>query len=191
MFGKQLRIVGLIASMTLAMAANAQQSPEEIEAASRDYFTDTLLLNQDGEEVRFYSDVLQDQIVVINFIFTNCQGACPLMTQKLLMARKELGAEAAQMVRFVSISIDPTRDTPAALREFASKQHADGDWVFLTGIQDNVDHVVKKLGQYFPDVNEHSTLMIAGNVKTRLWMKFPPQVPPQGIAEKLRELIDG
>jgi len=191
MFRQQLRIIGLLAGMIFAMSADAQQSVEEIEAASREYFSDTYLLNQDGEEVRFYTDVLKDQIVVINFIFTNCQGACPMMTQKLRMARDQLGEDAGKKVRFVSISIDPTRDTPAAMREFASKQHADGDWVFLTGVPDNVDYVVKKLGQYFPDVEEHSTLMIAGNVKTRLWMKIPPQVPPAGVAEKLRELIDG
>ena len=191
MFTKQLRIVSLIVGMALVMTANAQQSPEEIDAASRDYFSDTYLLNQNGEEVRFYSDVLKDQIVVINFIFTNCQGACPMMTQKLLMARQAMGEEASQKIRFVSISIDPARDTPAALREFASKQRADGNWVWLTGAQDDVDHVVKKLGQYFPDVNEHSTMMIAGNVGTRLWMKLPPSAPAAAIAEKLRELIDG
>jgi len=191
MLRQQLRIVGLFAGLALAITANAQQSAEEIDAASRDYFSDTYLLNQDGEEVQFYSDVLKDQIVVINFIFTNCQGACPMMTQKLLMARKAMGEEASQLIRFVSISIDPARDTPAALREFASKQYADGNWVWLTGEQSNVDYVVKKLGQYFPDVEEHSTMMIAGNVGTRLWMKFPPNLPPAGIAEKLRELIDG
>ena len=77
------------------------------------------------------------------------------------------------------------------MRKFAAEQHADGDWVFLTGSRENIDHVVKKLGQYFPDVDEHSTLMIGGNVKTRLWMKIPPQIPPVGVAEKLRLLIDG
>jgi len=191
MFRKLVPIIGVIAGLALAITANAQQTAEEIDATSREYFSDTSLLNQDGDEVQFYSDVLKDQIVVINFIFTSCQGACPLITQKLRMARDELGEEASQKIRFVSISIDPTRDTPAALREFAKKQQADGDWVFLTGIPDNVDHVVKKLGQYFPDVEEHSTLLIAGNVKTRPWMKIPPQVPAQGVAEKLRELIDG
>ena len=184
-------VVILVTGLALFAPAQAQQTPEEIDAASRDYFSDTYLLNQDGEDVRFYSDVLKDQIVVINFIFTNCQGACPMMTQKLLMARKSMGEEASEMIRFVSISIDPARDTPAALREFASKQHADGNWVWLTGVQDNVDYVVRKLGQYFPDVEEHSTMMIAGNVKTRLWVKLPPAVPPAAMAQKLLELIDG
>lgn len=191
MFGKLKYVFAMIAVFALAPPAISEQSAEDHDAASRDYFSDTYLVNQDGEQVRFYSDVLKDQIVVINFMFANCQGACPLITQKMRMAREELGEEAGQRLRFVSISIDPERDTPASLREFASRQQADGDWVFLTGEQENVDHVVKKLGQYFLDVDEHSTMMIAGNVKTRFWMKIPPNVPVAGVAEKLRQLVEG
>jgi len=191
MFRKYVLILAIIALVAVAMPAVGQQSAADVEAASRDYFTDTQLVTQDGEAVRFYSDVLKDQVVVINFIFTNCQGACPMMTQKLRMARDQLDSEVAEKILFVSISIDPTRDTPEALREFAKAQHADGNWVFLTGEQGDIDLVVKKLGQYFPDVDEHSTLMIAGNVGTRLWMKLPPQLPPAGVAEKLRQLVDG
>ena len=191
MFSKTLSVLTIIALVLLAPTAFSEQSAEDVETASKDYFTDTQLLTQDGEEVRFYSDVLKDQIVVINFMFTSCQGACPMMTQKLRVARDQLDSEVADKILFVSISIDPTRDTPEAMRNFAEKQHADGNWVFLTGAQENIDLVVKKLGQYYPDVDEHSTLMIAGNVKTRLWMKLPPQLPAAGVAEKLRELVDG
>jgi len=191
MLRKNAVMLAIIALVAFATPVAGQQSTEDVEAASKDYFTDTQLLTQDGEEVRFYSDVLKDQIVVINFIFTNCQGACPMMTQKLRIARDSLDAEVANKIRFVSISIDPERDTPEAMRQFAEKQHADGDWVFLTGARENIDLVVKKLGQYYPDVDEHSTLMIAGNVKTRLWMKLPPQLSPAGVAEKLRDLVDG
>jgi protein SCO1 len=190
MFRKVSFVFALFAFGAVSPALG-QQSPEDADAVSRDYFTDTYLLTQDGEEVRFYSDVLKDQIVVINFIFTNCQGACPLITQKLRMAREQLGEETASKIRFISISIDPTRDTPAAMREFAKAQNADGNWVFLTGAQENIDLVVKKLGQYYPDVEEHSTLVIAGNVKTRLWMKIPPQAQAAGVAAKLRQLVDG
>ena len=191
MFRKSVSSLAMIVLATVTTPAFGEQSAAEVEATSREYFTDTQLLTQDGEEVRFYSDVLKDQIVVINFIFTNCQGACPMMTQKLRMARDQLDSEVAEKLLFVSISIDPTRDTPEAMREFAKEQHADGNWVFLTGDKDKVDLVVKKLGQYYPDVDEHSTLMIAGNVKTRLWMKLPPQLQPAGVAEKLRQLVGG
>jgi len=191
MLAKTTFILVTLVFAAVITPALGQQSTDNDEAISREYFTDTQLLTQDGEQVRFYSDVLKDQIVVINFIFTNCQAACPMMTQKLRLARERLGAEAASKLRFVSISIDPERDTPEAMREFAKQQHADGNWVFLTGTRENIDLVVKKLGQYYPDVDEHSTLIIAGNVKTRLWMKIPPQAQAAGVAEKLRQLIDG
>ena len=190
-----LRKLRLITAMLVVIGVSqptiAQESAEDRDAAARDYFSDTVLLNQNGEKVKFYSDVLKDRIVVINFMFANCQGACPLITQKMRMARDALGEETVKQIRFVSISIDSERDTPAALREFATRQHADGDWVFLTGEKDSVDQVVKKLGQYFPDVEEHSTWLIAGNVKTRYWMKIPPNVPAPGVAEKLRLLVGG
>lgn len=177
--------------LVCAQVVHAETPAEDADAIAREYFSDTYLVNQDGEEVRFYTDVLKDRIVVINFMFASCEGACPLITQKMRMAREALGGEAAASIRFISISVDAQRDTPAALQEFARKQQADGDWVFLTGAPENVDLVIKKLGQYFPDVDEHSTILIAGNVKSRYWMKIPPNVPAPGVAERLRQLFEG
>ena len=173
------------------LSATEEQSPEEAEAAAREYFTDTVLTNQYGEEVRFFSDVLKDQVVAINFIFTHCQGACPMITEKLKAARNILGDDVGGSIRFISISIDPARDTPAAMKKFQEQHQADGNWVFLTGEKENLDNIVKRLGQYFPDVEEHSTLVIAGNVAEQHWMKIMPSVPAGGIAEKLRVLASG
>jgi cytochrome oxidase Cu insertion factor (SCO1/SenC/PrrC family) len=181
----------LMAPSTPALPAADEQTPEQAEAAAREYFTDTVLINQYGEEVRFFSDVLKDQVVAINFIFTSCQGACPIITEKLKAARSALGDELGTSIRFISISIDPARDTPAAMKKFQEQHRADGDWVFLTGEKANLDNVVKRLGQYFPEVEEHSTLVIAGNVAEQHWMKIMPSVPAGAIAEKLRVLISG
>ena len=183
-----LMLALLMAPSTPALPAADEQTPEQ---AAREYFTDTVLINQYGEEVRFFSDVLKDQVVAINFIFTNCQGACPIITEKLKAARSAVGDELGTSIRFISISIDPARDTPAAMKKFQEQHRADGDWVFLTGEKANLDNVVKRLGQYFPEVEEHSTLVIAGNVAEQHWMKIMPNVPAGAIAEKLRVLISG
>lgn len=191
---KARRILLLAISMLLSIGtlpAAEEQTPEQAEAAAREYFTDTVLVNQYGEDVRFFSDVLKDQVVAINFIFTSCQGACPIITEKLKAARDALGDADGSSVRFISISIDPARDTPAAMKQFQVQHQADGDWVFLTGDKENLDNVVKRLGQYFPDVEEHSTLVIAGNVAKQHWMKIMPNVPAEAMAEKLRLLISG
>ncbi len=182
-------------SIPVPAAANEpvanERSAEEAEAAAREYFTDTILVTQDGEEVRFFTDVLKDQVVAINFIFTHCLGACPMITERMRMARDILGEELGASIRYITISIDPARDTPAAMKKFKETHKADGNWVFLTGEKANLDNVVKRLGQYFPEVEEHSTLVIAGNVREQHWMKIMPNIPPGAIAEKFRLLISG
>lgn len=175
-------------SASVASTGTDQAASEE---KAREYFTNLEVIDQDGNRLRFYDDVLSGKVVVINFIFTNCQGACPLMTQNLKMVRDMLGVELGKDIHFVSISIDPVRDTPAAMKEFAEKQYADEDgWRFVTGDPDNLEYIVKKLGQYNDDVEAHSTLLIAANVRTAHWTKIAPNIPPNGVVDRLRGLIE-
>ena len=61
--------------------------------------------------------------------------------------------------------------------------------VFLTGEKENIDLVLKRLGQFSPNPEAHSTLMIAGNVRTRHWIKIMPMTPVRGIVLKLQSLV--
>jgi protein SCO1 len=159
---------------------------------ARAYFTDLELTTQDGKKVRFYSDVLQGRTVVINTIYTNCKDACPLITQKLNEVRAQIPESFGKEVFFVSISSDPVRDTPEALKTFAQKQNADAaGWVFLTGKKENIVHILKKLGQFSEDIEDHSTLLIAGNVPQKRWSKIRPDAPPVAIAERIKLLVSG
>ncbi|MDH3279865.1 MAG: SCO family protein [Gammaproteobacteria bacterium] len=177
------------AQSVAAQPASEQQDRVADEQKARDYFTDLPLITQDGEQVRFYTDVLKDRVVLINFVYTNCKDTCPLMTQMLLMVRDRLGELFDNPVHFVSISTDPERDTPQALTEFAKQQKADDPgWVFLTGEKNNIDFILKRLGQYTPQFEAHSTLMLAGNVRTRHWMKIPPMTPVPAIVVRLQTL---
>lgn len=177
-------------STALAQQNEASEGQSEDDRA-RDYFTNLELINQDGETVRFYDDVLKDKVVVINFIFTNCEGACPLITHKLTLVRDRLEGHIGDPIQFVSLSLDPARDTPAALKEFARVHHADHEgWVFLTGDPGNLDHIIKRLGQFTEDMEAHSTMMLAGNVNAAHWIKIQPQEQPPQIAEKLRLLME-
>jgi len=159
---------------------------------ARTYFTDTELLTQDGRKVRFYSDVLQDKVVLINVIYTSCKDACPLITRQLTEVRTKLGERFGKEVFFISLTSDPERDTPVALKKFAVKNDAaQAGWTFLTGSKDNVQRVLAKLGQLSQNVEEHSTLLIAGNVGAKRWSKIRPDAPVAAIAERLKLLADG
>ncbi|SFP40890.1 Cytochrome oxidase Cu insertion factor, SCO1/SenC/PrrC family [Geopseudomonas sagittaria] len=155
---------------------------------ARSYFTDTELLNQDGETVRFYSDVLAGRVVLLNVIFTSCEDACPLITRKLAEVRKALGNDAAQ-VHFISLSSDPVKDSPQALKAYARKHGADdANWTFLTGPKAQMDVVLGRLGQLSRSPEEHSTLLIAGDVANKRWSKIRPDAPPAAIAQRLQLL---
>lgn len=166
-------------------AAQAAPAPGG-RADARTYFTDVELRTQDNKPVRFYTDTMEGRTVIINFIYTNCKDACPLITQKMLQIRDLLGDKFNKEVFFITISTDPTRDTPAAMKKFAQAQSADlPGWVFLTGSKENVTTILKKFGSYSPNVGDHLTLLLAGNVPVKRWAKLRPDSPAQLLAERV------
>lgn len=173
---------GLVLPWTAAPAAAGEASagsaepardPErarEIEAARR-YFTDVELVNQYGEPMRLYSDLLQGKVVVINTLFTACTGICPLMSKSLERIQERVGDRLGEEVHLLSITVDPENDTPEAMREFAETFDARRGWYFLTGNPEDVAFALKKLGQYVEDPESHQGIMIMGNDRTGLWKK--------------------
>jgi len=183
------RQIALAAAVLLAFPVSADPASERVRK-QRAYFTDTELLTQEGKPVRFFSDVLRDSVVVIHFIYAHCGDACPLLTQKLVQARAKLGDALGHGVRFVSITVDPSRDRPADLRAFAKKQGAQyPGWTFLTGEKARVQLVVKKLGEMSGSPADHSTAFIAGNTRTGHWTRVRPEAPPELIALEVQRLL--
>lgn len=180
----------IVAATLAVLAAAPALAQDEIERA-REYFTNLELIDQNGQTVRFFDDVLKDHVVVINFIFTNCDSACPLMTAKLSFVRDRFEGKIDNPIRFVSLSIDPERDTPAAMKAFAQKHDADHPgWVWLTGNAENLATIVSRLGQQSHDPESHSTMMLAANVNAAHWIKIMPQELPPQIAAKLELLLE-
>jgi protein SCO1 len=184
-FPSAAQIMGKVEELRLA---RAPATPKE--AKARDYFTDTVLKTAKGENVRFYTDVLKDHVVLMNFMYANCGDACPMITHTLNQVRKDLGEQFGRDVRFVSLSVDPKRDTPADLERYAVKYNAvHPEWLFLTGDTPKMETVLKKLGSYTPDPEDHTTAMIIGNARTDRWRKVRPDAPPAVIAAELRSLM--
>jgi len=168
--------------------ARQAMSAEDVERA-RQYFTDTEMTTQEGRQVRFYSDLLHGRVVMINVIYTSCMGACPLITQKLSMVSRELGDLFGEQVQFVSVTNDPERDSPQALAEFADKQGVNLDgWTFVTGSKPEIENVIRKIGLYTPQIEQHKSMLLIGNTRTGHWQKLPPNLPHESMALKLKEL---
>lgn len=80
---------------------------------------------------------LKGKTWVANFIFTSCQGPCPILTKKVSQLQKEY--HDRQNVEFVTVTVDPKRDSPAKMKEYGERFGANFDqWYFLTGPYDNI-----------------------------------------------------
>lgn len=175
---KKATVFSIVVLFTLCSSLMAQEpsQPKQTpsagaESGSKKYFTDVLLVNQNGEKMRFYSDLLQGKVVVINSFFATCTGSCLPLNRNLEKLQKALGAHMGKEVYFLSISVDPTVDTPASLKAYAKKLNAGPGWYFLTGDKENVDFALLKIGQFVDNKNDHLNIFIIANERTGLWKK--------------------
>jgi protein SCO1/2 len=94
---------------------------------------------------------LRGKAVMVSFIYTTCTGSCPATTLGLTRVRKALGDAGlwGTKVEFVSISLDPSRDTPEVLAGYARAYGTDpAAWHFLTGPPDGVAQVISAWGMW-------------------------------------------
>lgn len=162
----------------------------------RNYFPNTPLLTQDGEPRRFFDDLIKDKVVVINFIFTSCTDSCPLETARLRRVQEILGERVGQDIFFYSISIDPKTDTPAVLKAYMKKFKIGPGWTFLTGDEQEIITLRKKLGLYLEEIqnnkdnpDDHNLSLIMGNQATGRWMKRSPFENPYILASQLSDSL--
>ena len=167
-----------------------------VDAASpwgADYFPNVPLTTSEGQSVRFFDDLIKDKIVAINFIYTSCPDTCPLETAQLVRVQNILGDRLGKDVFFYSITIDPATDSAAVLEEY--RQRFGAQWTFLTGKQDDITQLRRKLGLYIEEIqdgsNNHNVSMIIGNQATGRWMKRSPFENPYVLADQLGNWLDG
>lgn len=177
----------MVATLALSGYAQAEETPPL--KGSREYFSDVPLLDQTGKRVRFYSDLLQGKVVVINSFFGTCTSICPPMMTKLRQLQNALGDRLGREVFFVSLTVDPERDTPTRLREFARNYGARPGWSMVTGKKENVDWALYKVGHFVDSPDNHSGLLIIGNEATRTWKKIPSTVRLEQLLDEVESVV--
>src|SRR5262249_43932082 len=99
---------------------------------------------RDQADRPFGLEDLRGKTWIANFMFTSCTTFCPVLTAQMAELRKKLGNEN-QRLHFVSFTVDPVRDSPHALSEYARRMKvAHENWTFLTGPSGEVRDVITK-----------------------------------------------
>jgi protein SCO1/2 len=129
--------------------------------------------------VRFYDDLLRQKVVVLSFMYTRCEGRCPLTVATLRQLQETLGPRAGRDVFLYSITLDPRYDTPRVLGDYAAVIGAGPGWRFITGAADDIERVRRALGFVDPDPrvdadkSQHSGLLLLGSDRADRWVACP------------------
>ena len=105
------------------------------------------LTSQDGARVTLAD--FRGKVVAVTFIFTLCTATCPVLTPMMSFVQDQLGSDFGAKIAFVSITVDPERDTPQVLKEYAQAFGANlAGWSFLTGDPAAIQDVARRYGVY-------------------------------------------
>ena len=125
-------ILGIIGLFTIDQATQSRINNLSVISEIPSFQLD----NFDGTS--FTEKNLDNKITVASFIFTQCEGACPIMSTNMgLLQKRFLDSDALQ---FVSITTDPDYDSSSVLKEFSDKYSSKNNWLFLRG---NINDVVE------------------------------------------------
>jgi protein SCO1/2 len=147
---------------------------------------DLVVVDQEGRERRFYSELIKDRVVAVNFIFTTCTTICPPLGATFARLQQLLGDRVGRDVHLLSISVDPVVDTPPRLKAWGARFGAGPGWTFVTGTKANVDQLLRALGLPVGPKEEHPPLVLIGNEAAAHWTR----AFGFSSANRLLELID-
>ena len=181
---------GSPAGGAVAEKTDARSSGRGGDVWGANYFPNVELTTHDGKKVRFFDDLIKDKVVAINFIYTRCPDVCPMETARLREVEQLLGDRVGRDVFFYSITIDPDYDTVEVLEQYAANWGTGDGWTFLTGKEQDITLLRKKLGVWIEEIQseltkDHNLSLVVGNQKTGRWMKRSPYENPYILATQL------
>ena len=156
---------------------------------------DFTLTTQDGDPLSLAS--LRGKVAVATFIYASCTDTCPLLTAKMAGIQKRLGSDFGSRVYFISVTVDPERDTPEVLGRYARAHGANlGGWAFLTGSPAQIRDVSRSYGIFVKKqergdvdhtfltsiIDPHGTLRVQ-----YMGVRFDPEEMLRDIRSLLRE----
>lgn len=137
-------VIGIATGISFFLIRDANaQIPEEI-----------TLVTQENESYRFGDE--KNTLKLVEFIYTHCPDVCPTTTQKMKLLKEDLEAEGiyGDKVQFLTVTIDPARDTPEVMKRYMDSFEIenDGNWIMLTGDPNNLkeeQQTIKELADTF------------------------------------------
>ena len=140
-------VLGTLASVLAALVVAAGNMPPRQSLPKIAPAPEFALTSQDGRQVKLAD--LRGKVVAVAFIFTRCTDTCPVLTPMMSFVQDRLGSDFGAKIAFVSITVDPERDTPEVLKEYGEAFGANfAGWFFLTGSPSVITDVTRRYGVF-------------------------------------------
>lgn len=166
------------------------------ELIRRRHLPNVELVTMDGKKVHFYDDLVKNRKVVIQFLFTRCREACPLITSHLVQVQKLLNGRVGRDIFFISVTLSPEEDGPKELKRFAKEQGAGPGWTFCTGKPADILLLRRSLGFTYEnpkedaDRNNHTGMLLVGDEPLCRWASAEGGARPSWLALMIRTEAD-
>ena len=123
---------------------------------------------EEGKEIELQN--LKGKVLVVVMIYTSCRAACPRLVADMKSIAAQIPKEFKDKIQYVLVSIDPTKDTPKVLKEFAITNSMDGEeWTFLQGDENSVREFANVLAVKYKRIDpmdfSHSNIISVFNPK--------------------------
>jgi protein SCO1 len=180
------------------LATRRSSSPPHLIAAGGHgpaYFPNVVLTTHEGKQARFYDDLLKDRFVIINFMYTVCEGICTGVTQNLKGLQQIYQDRVGRDVFMYSLTLKPEEDDAKTLAAYVEDNQIGPGWTFLTGAPGDLEQVRRRLGFTDPDPeldairSQHTGMVKFGNVPQQRWAACPGQLKPESIAQAIVGLL--
>ena len=193
---KRALISAICAALSFApVPAHAHKPKDDARLSKIGPAPEISLTDQDGRP--FSLAAQHGKVAVVTFIYASCTDTCPLLTAKMVGMQRKLGKDFGPRVCFVSVTVDPERDTPQVLHQYAQAQGANLDgWAFLTGSFAQIQDVTRRYGIFVKkqergDVDHTFLTSIidqSGTLRVQyLGMRFDPNEFLRDVRSVLRE----
>jgi protein SCO1 len=137
----------VLASLMLAQPRGADPAAQEEALPKIAPAPEFALISQDRAPIKLAD--YRGKVVAVTFIFTLCADTCPVLTPMMSFVQDQLGADFGKKIAFVSITVDPERDTPEVLKEYAQAFGANlAGWSFVTGSPEAIRDVTRRYGVF-------------------------------------------
>lgn len=164
-------LILLLSVFSLTHAQECHQPKAKAADTTKMQIPDVKVRDQHGNTLNFYTDLIKDKTVAINFIFTNCTTICPPLAATFARLQKEMGDRVGKDVHLISISVDPVTDTPERLKAWGAKFKAGPGWTFVTGEKQEIDKLLNALGAAVSRREDHTPATIIGNDRKGVWTR--------------------